>query len=88
MPPATSTRTSVALHGPSQMPCCHLQDAIVGRATWSVGHHGEVFRVTAPEARVPRMMDQGYKPEDNPGTFIGEDWGEGVLGAEAVTPRM
>ena len=43
----------------------------------SVGHHGEVFRVTAPEAYVPRMMDQGYTPEDDIGPFIGEDWGEG-----------
>ena len=55
----------------------------MGRATWSVGHHGEVFGVTAPEAYVPRMMDQGYAPEDDPGAFIGEDWGEGALGAEA-----
>ena len=55
----------------------------MGRATWSMGHHGEVFGVTAPEAYVPRMMHQGYAPEDDPGLFIGEDWGEGALGAEA-----
>ena len=55
----------------------------MGGATWSVGHHGEVFRVTAPEAYVPRMMDQGYAPEDDLGPFTGEDWGEGALGAEA-----
>ena len=59
------------------MPCYHPQDATLGRATWSVGHHGEVFGVTAPEAYVPRMMDQEYAPEDDPGSFIGEDWGEG-----------
>ena len=29
------------------------------------------------------MMDQGYAPEDDPGSFIGQDWGEGALGAEA-----
>ena len=32
---------------------------------------------------MPRMMDQEYAPEDDPGSFIGEDWGEGALGAEA-----
>ena len=55
----------------------------MGGATWSVRHHGELFEVTAPEAYVPRMMDQGYAPEDVLGSFIGEDWGEGALGAEA-----
>ena len=39
--------------------------------------------MTAPKAYVPRMMDQGYAPEDDPGLFIGEDWGEGTLGAGA-----
>ena len=61
----------------------HPEDATLGRATWSVGHHGEVFGVTALEAYVPRMMDQGYAPEDNPGSFIREEWGEGALGVEA-----
>ena len=55
----------------------------MGQATWSVGYHGEVFGVTAPEAYVPRMMDQGYAPEDDLGPFTREDWGEGALGAEA-----
>ena len=55
----------------------------MGRATWSVGHHGEVFGVTAPEAYVPCMMDQGYAPEDDIDSFIGENWGEGALGVEA-----
>ena len=83
MPPATSTGASVAPHGPGRMPRYHPQDATLGRATWSVGHYGEVFGVTAPEAYVPRMMDQGYALEDDPGSFIGEDWGEGALGVEA-----
>ena len=51
------------------MPRYHPEDAALGRATWSVGHYGEVFGVTAPEAYVPRMMDQEYAPEDNPGSF-------------------
>ena len=55
----------------------------MGGETWSVGHHGEVFGVTAPEAYVPRMVDQGYAPEDDIGSFIGEDWGEGALGVKA-----
>ena len=83
MPPSTSTSASVASHGPSEMPRYHPQDAMLGRATWSVGHYGEVFEVTAPEAYVPHMMDQGYVPEDGIGSFVGEDWGEGALGAEA-----
>ena len=55
----------------------------MGKATWSVGHHGEVFGVTAPEAYVPRMMDQDYAQEDDPGSFIGEGWEEEALGVEA-----
>ena len=39
--------------------------------------------VPQQEAYVPRMMDQEYAPEDDLGSFIGEDWGEGALGAEA-----
>ena len=50
---------------------------------WSVGHYGEVFGVTAPEAYVPRMMDQEYTPEDDPGSFLGPGWEEEALGAEA-----
>ena len=83
IPPATSTDTSVATHGPGEMPHYYPQDATLGRATWSVGHYGEVFGVTAPEAYVPRMMDQEYTPEDDPGSFVGEDWEEGALGVEA-----
>ena len=83
MPHAAGTGASVAPNGPSRMPCCHPQGATMGRATWSVGNHGKVFAATAPEAYVPRMMDQGYAPEDDPGSFIGEDWGEGALGVEA-----
>ena len=39
--------------------------------------------MTAPEAYVPHMMDQEYASEDNPGSFVGEDWEAGALGAEA-----
>ena len=55
----------------------------MGGATWSMGHHGEGFGVTAPEAYVPRMVDQGYAPEDDISSFVGEDWGEGALGVKA-----
>ena len=48
-----------------------------------MGHHGEVFGVTAPEAYVPRMTDQESTREDAPGSFVGEDWEEGMLGVEA-----
>ena len=60
MPPAATESTSIASHGPSGMPLYHPQDATLGRATWSVGHYGEVFGVTAPEAYVPGMTDQEY----------------------------
>ena len=70
-------------HGPSEASRYHPQDAALGRATWSVGHYGEVFGVTAPEAYVPCMMDQEYTPEDNPDSFLGPGWGEEALGAEA-----
>ena len=39
--------------------------------------------MTAPEAYVPRMMDQEYTPEDDPGSFLGPGWEEEALGAEA-----
>ena len=83
MPPVTSMSTSVASHGPSGMPHYHPQDAALGRATWSVGQYGEVLGVSPPEAYVPRMTDQEYTPEDDPGSFVGEDWEEGMLGVEA-----
>ena len=50
----------------------------MGWATWSVGNYGEVFGVTAPEAYVPRMMDQEYMPEGDP-----VSWEEEAFGAEA-----
>ena len=56
---------------------------MLGRATWSVGHHDEVFGLTALEAYMPRMTDQEDTPEDDPGSFVGEDWEEGTLGVEA-----
>ena len=48
-----------------------------------MGHYGEVFGVTAPEAYVPRMMDQEYTLEDDPGSFLRPGWKEEALGAEA-----
>ena len=58
------------------MPRYHPQDATLGRATWSVGHYGEVFGVTAPEAYVPRMVDRGYTLEEDHGSFLGSGWEE------------
>ena len=55
----------------------------MGRATWSVGHFGELFGATASEAYMPRMMNQEYTPEDDPGSFLGSGWEEEALGAEA-----
>ena len=82
-PPLMSMATSVAPHGPSEASRYHPQDAALGQATWSVGHYGEVFGVAAPEAYVPRMMDQEYTSEDDPGSFLGPGWEEEALGAEA-----
>ena len=48
-----------------------------------MGHFGEVFGAAASEAYVPRMMDQEYTPEDDPGSFLGPGWEEEALGAEA-----
>ena len=44
-----------------------------------MGHYGEVFGVTAPEAYVPRMMDQEYMLEDDPGSFLEPGWEEEAL---------
>ena len=55
----------------------------MGGATWSVGHYGEVFGVTTPEAYVPRMMDREYRPEDDPGSFLEPGWEEEMLEVEA-----
>ena len=62
---------------------CHPHDGMTGRATWIMGHFGEVFGAAASEAYVPRMMDQEYTPEDDPGSFLGPGWDEEALGAEA-----
>ena len=47
---------------------------MLGRATWSVGHYGEVLEAAASEAYVPRMVDQEYVLEDDPGSFLEPDW--------------
>ena len=82
-PPPMSMGRSVTFHGPNETSRYHPQDAALGQATWSVGHYGEVFGVTAPEAYVPRMMYQEYTPEDDPDSFLGEGWEEEVLEVEA-----
>ena len=48
-----------------------------------MGHFGEVFGATASEAYVPRMMDQEYALEDDPGSFLEPGWEEEALEAEA-----
>ena len=48
-----------------------------------MGHYGEVFEAVASEAYVPRMVDQEYMPEDDPGSFLEPGWEEEALGAEA-----
>ena len=75
--------TSIAAHGPSGAPPYHPQDGVMGRATWSVGHFGEVFGATATEAYVPRMTNQEYTPGDDPGSFLEPGWEEEAPGAEA-----
>ena len=56
---------------------------MLGRATWSVGHNGEVFEAAASEAYVPRMVDQEYALEDDRGSFLELGWEEEALEAEA-----
>ena len=65
-----SAGVSVSTHGPSGTPPYHPQGGALGRAMWSVGHFGEVFEATAWEAYVPRMVDQEYTMEDDPGSFL------------------
>ena len=48
-----------------------------------MGHFGQVFGVTASDAYVPRMVDQEYTPEDDPGSFLEPGWEEEALEAEA-----
>ena len=73
----------IATHSPGRMPPYHPQSGAPGRAAWSVGHYSEVSGATAPEAYVPRMMDQEYTPEDDPGTFLEPGWEEETLEVEA-----
>ena len=44
-----------------------------------MGHFGEVFGAATSEAYVPRMMDQEYAQEDDPGSFLGPGWEEEAL---------
>ena len=82
MPPASSVGAGVAPHGPSRMPRYHPQDATQGRATWSVGHYGEVFEAKASEAYVPCKVDREYALEDDPSSFLEQGWEEEALQAE------
>ena len=61
----------------------HLQSGAPGQAMWSTGHFGEVSEATPPEAYVPRMMDQEYTLEDDPGSFLEPGWEEETLEVEA-----
>ena len=63
------------------MPPYHPQGGALGRATWSMGYYGEVFEAAASEAYVPRMVDQEYMLEDDPGSFLEPGWEEEVLEA-------
>lgn len=78
-PPLMGAGTSIATRGLSGMPPYHSH----GGATWSVGHFGEVFGAAALEAYVPRMIDQEYALEDDPGSFLEPDWENEALEAEA-----
>ena len=83
MPPPMGAGISIATHGPGRMPPYHPQSGSPGRATCSAGHFGEVSGATASEACVPRMMDQEYTPEDDPGSFLEPGWEEEALEVEA-----
>lgn len=48
-----------------------------------MGHFSEVSGATAPEAYVPRMMDQEYTPKDDLGLFLEPGWEEETLEVEA-----
>ena len=48
-----------------------------------MGHYGDVFEAAASEAYVPRMIDQEYALEDDPGSFLEPGWEEEALEAEA-----
>ena len=82
-PPLMGAGTSVATHGLSRALPYHPQDGMMGRATWSMGHFGEVFGAAASEAYVPRMMDQEYALEDDPGSLLEPGREEEALEAEA-----
>ena len=51
-PPQVGAGTSVAAYGPVGALPCQPQDGMTGRATWSMGHFGEVFGAAASEAYV------------------------------------
>lgn len=57
-PPRMGAGMSVIAGGPTGAPPRHPKDSVTSRATWSVGHFGEVFKASASEAYMPRMMDQ------------------------------
>lgn len=80
-PPLLGAGTSTATYGPDGMQPYHPRGGTLGRATWSVGHYGEVFEAAAPEAYLPRMVDQEYMLEDDPGSFLELGWEEEALEA-------
>ena len=72
-PPPLGAGTSAATYGPGGMQPYHPRGGTLGRATWSMGHYGEVFEAAASEAYVPRMVDQEYMLGDDPGSFFEPD---------------
>ena len=63
-------------------PCNHPQDGTPSQAAWHAGRYGEAHGAVAPEAYVPRMVDQGCALEEDHGSFLGPGWGEETPGAE------
>ena len=60
----------------------HPLDSAPSQAAWHTGCYGKAHGAVAPEAYVPRMVDQGCALEEDHGSFLGPGWGEETPGAE------
>ena len=60
----------------------HIQGDAPSQTAWHAGRYSEVHEAVAPEAYVPRMVDQGRELEEGHGSFLRPGWDKAAPEAE------
>ena len=82
--PQANEGMRAAAFGLSGPPRHHIQGDAPSQTAWHTGRYSEVHEVVAPEAYIPRMVDQGRELEEGHGSFLGPGWDEEAPEAELL----